>query len=233
MDHILILCRVASTIVSLLSNLGRFISIAIHGRLFSACDSFAVLDISLRGHGSSTTHSTAHAATTSMMMATAMHIITIPALRLLPIRRDHSWLIAATSHVTHRHRLAIEIPTIAAGKVWSAVAATSSTTTGTATTSSRWISALVFWFSLFDINSAPVDLCNRVIFNQILSNSFCSESNKAEATRRSSVDILQDYGVLDFTKLVEVLFKLLTGEFKVEATNKNLALRVSELDSIL
>ena len=135
--------------------------------------------------------------------------------------------------MTHRHRLAIEIPTIAAGKVWSAVAATSSTTTGTATTSSRWISALVFWFSLFDINSAPVDLCNRVIFNQILSNSFCSESNKAEATRRSSVDILQDYRILDIAELIEVVFELLTGKLEVETAHENLAFRVSEFYSVL
>lgn len=135
--------------------------------------------------------------------------------------------------MTHRHRLAIEIPAIAAGKVWSAVAATSSATASTTSTTTRWISALVFWFSLFDINSAPVDLCNRVIFNQILCNGFCSESNKTEASRRSSVDILQDYRILDVAELIKVVFELLTGKLEIETAHENLAFRVSEFYSVL
>ena len=182
---------------------------------------------------STTTHATAHAATTSMVMATAVHIITISALRLLTIRRDHSWLIASTSHVTHGHRLAIEVSTISARKVGSAVAAASSAAASTTSSASRRISALVFRFCLFYINSAAVDLCHRVVFDKILCDSFCSESDKAKATRRSSVDVLQDYRILDVAELIEVVFELLTSELEVETAHKDLALGVSEFHGVL
>lgn len=83
---------------------------------------------------------------------------------------------------------------------------------------------------LLYVNSAIVDLGNRMIFDQIVSNVFLFKTDEAKPSGRASVDILKDDGIHDLTKLVEVFFELLVSQLEVEATYKDLGLRVTEFD---
>ena len=107
------------------------------------------------------------------------------------------------------------------------------TASSSSTATTTLVVALILGFSLFNIDSSPIDLSNRVVLYQILCDRLIGEGDEAEAARGTCVDILEDDGIVNFSKFHEVLFELLRGQLEVEATYKDLALRVSELYGVL
>ena len=117
------------------------------------------------------------------------------------------------------------------------VPSSSSTTTTAASASPRWernpTVALVLGLSLFNVDAAPVNFSDGVVLYEVLCYGLIRECDKAKATRGPSVYVLQYDGVVDLSKLHEVLLEFLTGQLEVKSTDEDLAFRVSELDGVL
>ena len=181
--------------------------------------------------------STAHATSTMAMAPTATTCSISTTTDLLTVRWNHGRLVVvvSTAHLvvmvtsTTSHR-----SSIVASMVMEA--ATASTrregrpTTASSIATSTLVIALILWLGLLDINSATIDLGNWIVLDKVLSDRLVSEGHKAEATGRTSVDVLENDGVVHLAELHEVLLELLAGQLEVEATNEDFALRVGELD---
>jgi len=79
-----------------------------------------------------------------------------------------------------------------------------------ATVASRWhrraTETLVFGLSLLNVDSSAINLSHRIVLDQVLCDSLIIESDKAKASRLARVDIFQNDGIIDLTKLHKVLF---------------------------
>ena len=177
---------------------------------------------------------TAH--TAAMAVTSTTTSLTVPASNLLAVWWDHSWLISAHLVVAHGS-IVSPMEAASAASRWEgrpSASASSATPAATATaTTTSLVAALVLGFSLLDIDSSPINLRNGIVLDQILSDGLVREGDKAEAARRTGVDILEDDGIMHLTKLHEVLLELLGGQLEVEAAHKDLALRVRELHGVL
>ena len=174
-----------------------------------------------------------HAATMAMASTTTT-TLSVSTSDLLAVGRDYSWLVSAHLVVAHGSIVSPVEATSAASR-WegrsaaSSAAATPATTTAAIATTTSLVAALVLGFSLLDIDSSPINLSNRVVLDQVLSNGLVGESDEAEAAGGPSVDIFEDDSIVHLPKLHEVLLELLRGQLEVEAAHEDLALWVREL----
>ena len=128
--------------------------------------------------------------------------------------------------VTHGSIIAMEVSSTAA-----AAAAATSLSWGKVRRSA--ISILVLGLSLLDVDTSAVDLRDRAVLDEVLSDLLVGKCDKAEPSRRTRVNIFQNYRIMHLAELLEVLLQLLTCQFEVEATHEDLALGVGELDTVL
>jgi len=186
----------------------------------------------------SATHACApHTVVATTSLVASVIAVAVAPLRLLPVWRDDGRLVATASHVAHRHLVSVEvaIASTAAGQVWSAapiMVATIATAAAITATSGR-VCAFILWLCFFDVDSAAIDLCDGIVFNQVLRHTLVGEGDEAETARRARVDIFEDYRVLHFTELHKVVLELLACQLEVEPAYEDFAFRVGELDGIL
>jgi hypothetical protein len=84
--------------------------------------------------------------------------------------------------------------------------------------------------SSLDIRLPPIDSGDHDIVNEILCNVFFLEGDEAEATRLTSVYVLQNASINYLSVLLEVMAEFFDGEFEIETADKNLAAWVFECD---
>lgn len=101
---------------------------------------------------------------------------------------------------------------------------------------SLWISwqlvSSLLHLSLFYVDSSSVNLSDRVVPNEIFSDVFFTETNKAKASRLPSINVFENDCVNNFSKLTKMFFQLFICQFKVESANKNFRLGIGELDGV-
>lgn len=80
------------------------------------------------------------------------------------------------------------------------------------------------WFSAFNVDFAAENIRMPHIVDQILGHCFVFEHDKTESARLASVDVLENDGVLNLTKLREMLEHIVLRQFEVQTAHKNLRL---------
>ena len=67
------------------------------------------------------------------------------------------------------------------------------------------------------------------ILNQILCNSLILKSNESESTRLSSIDVLKNDSVINWSELLEMLTQFITIQLEIEPANKNFGFWILEI----
>jgi hypothetical protein len=175
-------------------------------------------------------HSTASVVTVASSMPTTVAMATVTVVRLLAIGRNHCRLVATIHVVMTATHWAVASTAVKTTPAVERSAAFVAAAPATGTSTSWGSTSLVLWLGLFNIDSASIDLGYRIVLDKVLGNAFMCEGNEAETTGRSRIDIFQDNCIIHLTELHKVVLELFTGELEVQASNKDLAFGVDELD---